>query len=83
VAEASALRADRLFVTLLPAVFTQTGLDIHRYICSVWFGGDSLCRGQQGGIAGQEPAAVWLFAPYRDTMTGELLCFSAGDRDHG
>jgi len=36
--------------------------------------------GQQGGIAGQEPAAIGLFAVYRDTMTGELHRFSAGAR---
>ena len=42
-----------------------------------------LHRGQRVGIAGQEPAAVALFAVYRDTMTGELHRFSAGARDHG
>src|ERR1700722_7665319 len=39
-------------------------------------------RGHRVGIAGQEPAAVGLFAIYRDTMTGELLRFSAGGRGH-
>ena len=40
-------------------------------------------RGQRVGIAGQEPAAVGLFAVYRDSMTGELRRFSAGARGHG
>src|SRR3989442_15251589 len=40
-------------------------------------------RGQRVGIAGQEPAAVGLFAVYRDSMTGELRRFTAGARGHG
>ena len=34
------------------------------------------------GIAGQEPAAVGLFAVYRDSMTGELRRFPACARGH-
>ena len=34
-----------------------------------------LHRGQRMGIAGQEPAAVGLFAVYRETMPGELRRF--------
>src|SRR5438477_6789967 len=41
-----------------------------------------LNRGQRMGIAGQEPAAVGLFAVYRDSMTGELRRFPACARDH-
>jgi len=42
-----------------------------------------LNRGQRVGIAGQEPAAVGLFAVYRDSMAGELRLFPAGARHHG
>ncbi len=42
-----------------------------------------LHRGQHIRIAGQEPAAVGMFAVYRDTMTGELRRFPAGARGHG
>src|SRR5690349_2272797 len=38
---------------------------------------------QRVGIAGQEPAALWLFAVYRHPMPGELRRFSADARDHG
>ena len=34
------------------------------------------------GIAGQEPAAVGLFAVDRDPITGELRRFPAGARGH-
>lgn len=34
------------------------------------------------GITGQEPAAVGLFAVYRDSMTGQLSRFPACARDH-
>jgi len=35
-------------------------------------------RAERVGVAGQEPAAVGLFAVYGDPMTGQLRCFSAG-----
>ena len=35
------------------------------------------------GIAGEEPAAVGLFAVDRDPMPGELRRFPAGARRHG
>src|SRR3569623_3129944 len=34
------------------------------------------------GIASQEPAAVGLFAVYRESITGELRRFTACMRDH-
>src|SRR5438105_10940384 len=41
-----------------------------------------LNRGQRMSIAGQEPAAVGLFAVYRDPMTGELRRFPACARGY-
>jgi hypothetical protein len=42
-----------------------------------------LNRGQRMGIAGQEPAAVGLFAIDGDPMPGQFHGFSAGVRCHG
>jgi|GEM_PF-5334618 len=56
--------------------------------CNGWFGAARSSRprlrhrGQRVGIACQKSAAVGLFAVDRETMTGELRCFSAGARRH-
>ena len=38
---------------------------------------------QRMGIAGEQPAAVGLFAIDSDSVAGQLRCFSAGSRFHG
>ncbi len=58
---------------------------VHLYRCSPGHRTHTISllhRGQSVSIAGQEPAAVGLFAVYRDTMPGEVRRFPAGALGH-